>query len=127
MLSKTKRPYDPAALPAEKRLRANVQDLFANNLLSGKRIQELVNDAAGAGASSMGSLTRKDDKNATRHLRSKFLKRNQWPDIYRARIRGKDKNTGRGYTTLSLLLAARVLGSLATPGHCPLHISDAHD
>ena len=81
MLSKTKRPYDPAALPAEKRLRANVQDLFANNLLSGTRIQELINDAAGAGASSMGSLIRDDDKKATRHQRSKFLKKNQWPEL----------------------------------------------
>lgn len=91
MLSKTKRPYDPEALPPDKRLRANVQDLFANNLLSGKRLQELINDAAGAGASSMGCLSRKDDKNATRHLRSKFLKRNQWPDVYWARVRVKDK------------------------------------
>ena len=54
MLPKTKRPYDPEALPPDKRLRANVQDLFANNLLSGKRLQELINDAPGAGASSMG-------------------------------------------------------------------------
>ena len=91
MLSKTKRPYDPEALPPDKRLRANVQDLFANSLLSSKRLQELINDAAGAGASSMGCLSRKDDKNATRHLRSKFLKRNQWPDVYWARIRVKDK------------------------------------
>jgi hypothetical protein len=104
MLSKTKRPYDPAALPAEKRLRANVQDLFANNLLSGKRIQELINDAACAGASSMGSLTRKDDKYATRHLRSKFLKRNQWPDLYWARIRVKNKKTQAEDTQLCAFL-----------------------
>ena len=33
MLSKNKRPYDPEALSANKRLKANVQDIVANTLL----------------------------------------------------------------------------------------------
>jgi hypothetical protein len=126
MLSKTKRPYDPAALPAEKRLRANVQDLFANNLLSGTRIQELINDAAGAGASSMDSLTRKEGKNATRHLRSKFLKRNQWPNLYWARIRVKDKATQAEVTqSCAFLLPHELLDVLHRLGdRSMLHATD---
>ena len=129
MLSKTKRPYDPEALPPDKRLRANVQDLFANSLLSGKRLQELINDAAGAGASSMGCLSRKDDKNATRHLRPKFLKRNQRPDVYWARIRVKDKKTQAEDTQLcACLLPHELLEVLHRLGdRRVLHATDGLD
>ena len=53
MLSKTKRPYDPAELPAATRFRRNCQDLYADNQLSASRLQELMDDAHDAGVSGL--------------------------------------------------------------------------
>ena len=52
MLSKHKRPYEAASLTGDKRLSANLRDIFATNQLSGIRAQELINDFADAGAPS---------------------------------------------------------------------------
>ena len=49
MLSKHHRAYDPSETSAAKRLRLNVSDLFQSNAVTGKRTQELINDAAAAG------------------------------------------------------------------------------
>ena len=40
MLSKTARPYDPAALPPQERLRRNITDIYASNELSARRTQD---------------------------------------------------------------------------------------
>ena len=52
MLSKHKRPYEAASLTGDKRLSANLRDIFATNQLSGIRAQELINDIADAGVTS---------------------------------------------------------------------------
>lgn len=93
MLSKTKRPYDAESLPPGKRLRANVQDLFASNTLSGRRIQEIINDAHDAGAVAMAPLHGRVDTNSARFLRRAFLRRNQWPGLYWARLRVRGKTS----------------------------------
>ena len=49
MLSKHHRAYVPSETSAAKRLRLNVSDLFASNTVTGKRSQELINDAAATG------------------------------------------------------------------------------
>ena len=49
MLSKHQRAYNPSETSAAKRLRLNVSDLFQSNTVTGKRTQELLNDAAVAG------------------------------------------------------------------------------
>ena len=95
MHSKNARPYDPAALPPQQRLRANVQDLFAGNQLSGKRAQELINDIAAAGNEQFEHLAGRLNGNSARKLRTAFLKRNQWPDLYWAEIRVLNLKNGR--------------------------------
>ena len=46
MLAKNKRPYDPTVLPPAQRLRRNIQDIVADNLLSNARSNELLRDVA---------------------------------------------------------------------------------
>lgn len=87
MLSRHQRSYDAAVVPAGQRLRENLQDLYASNLVPGNRVQELVNDGDAAGAGHLRDLTGPLGKNAARHLRSKFLKNSQWPSRYTAKIR----------------------------------------
>ena len=93
MISKNKRAYDADRLEPQTRLRANVQDLFAGNQLTGKRTQELINDIAAAGNDALGSLRGPVSNHTARNLRRSFLKRNQWPQIYWAQIRVKSLKT----------------------------------
>ena len=115
MLSKSKRPYDAATLPADKKLKSNVQDLFANNQISGQRAQELINDIVGAGAKGLercvGNASR---QNAARNLRRNFLKRCQWPDLYWAPVRVQNKKTHEEETqSIAFLLPHEILEVLA--------------
>ena len=89
MLSKKERPYQAAALPPGKRFKHNVQDLFASNMVSGARAQELLQDAEAAGAELPWSLTKgsKHTKNATRDLGRRLLKKSLWPPPYQAKVR----------------------------------------
>ena len=93
MLSKSKRPYDASEMSPGKRLRANVVDLYANNVLAASRCQELINDASGAGASGLGDLRRQRSQNTSRFLRKAFEKRSQWPKDYWAQVRVKKPKT----------------------------------
>jgi hypothetical protein len=106
MLAKNKRPYDPDALPDGKRLRENLKDIFANNLLAAGRVQEVIDDIADCDVPAMHSLRSSSmrgdaksrrvmqSKNASRNLTRKLLKGNQWPPLYHADIRVKDLKTG---------------------------------
>ena len=88
MLSKLSRPYNADEFPQAKSLRANLVDLFASNVVSGHRAQELFADAHAAGAANIGALSRRSHKkHACRDLSRKLLKLSAWPDLYMAKIR----------------------------------------
>ncbi len=87
MISKNKRPYDASELHPPRRLRANVLDIYSNNLISGRRAQELINDLTEAGASGLESLKQPVGANTMRFLRRSLDKRNLWPKNYMAQIR----------------------------------------
>ena len=87
MLSKNKRPYERDALRPAQRLRANVQDLFAANQVSGTRVQELINDIADASNETFEHLRGPLGGHSARNLRRSFLKRCQWPHLYWSQIR----------------------------------------
>lgn len=100
MLSKSRRPYDPAKLPVGQRLKRNIGDLFAGNELSGNRTQELIDDCDAAGASGLKKLrSRRGPRNSkkishcARNLTRRLLKSSQWPDLYEAPIRVIDIKT----------------------------------
>ena len=87
MLSKNKRPYDASELHPPRRLRANVLDIYSNNLISGRRAQELINDLTEAGASGLESLKQPVGGNTMRFLRRSLDKRNLWAKNYMAQVR----------------------------------------
>ena len=95
MLSKNKRPYDVDGLPPRKRLLHNVRDIWANNLLPSSSVQELLNDAADAGASGCRSTrSPATGNNTARNLRRAYLKRNQLPSLYLGSVRAKHPKSG---------------------------------
>ena len=88
MLSENKRPYDVDDLPRRKRCLHNVRDIWANSMLPSSRVQELLNDAADAGASGCRSMKRPaTGNNIARNLRRAYLKRNQWSSLYLGSVR----------------------------------------
>ena len=88
MFSKLSRPYNVEELPPSKRLRSNLIDLFASNIVSGHRSQELLADAHTAGAAHLRDLSKRSHrKQANRDLSRKLLKFSAWPDTYLATIR----------------------------------------
>ena len=87
MLHKTSRPYNANELQPGMRLAANIIDLYADNVVSGTRSAELLNDAARAGVSPARPLQTKTGSNQARSLRRKLLKKNKWPEPYMALVR----------------------------------------
>lgn len=98
MLSKNKRPYDADELPAERRLRRNIVDLFGRNQLSGSRTSDLLRDAALAGAPGCSELvsaaSSSDLPHGARTLCRRLLKWSLWPDVYIAEISVMDFRAG---------------------------------
>ena len=90
MLSKHHRAYDPSETPAANRLRLNVSDLFQSNTVTGKRAQELINDAAAAGVDDCRNLAKEKDSNTARHLRRNMMKTSQWPKFYEVEVTCKN-------------------------------------
>ena len=115
MLAKTKRPYNPAELPAASRFRRNCQDMYADNLVSSSRLQELLDDAHDAGVDGLRDIRSNASSswaryNSHKRLRRKFLKRTQWPDLYWARIRTLNVKTGNEqYQWVAFLLPHELL------------------
>lgn len=82
-------------LPAAKRFRRNVGDLFLGNQVSGQRTMSLLEDAVAAGTKNIGDLLgntssssainaqeKWKDKNAGRDLKRRLLKKSLWPRSY---------------------------------------------
>ncbi len=97
MMGKRRLNYDPAMLAEEpgKKLRANVEDLFARNTLPGTRTQTLVNDMADCGIPEFQGMKKRHTKDAARNLRRTFLSNCLWPKGYWAEVRVKNKRTGK--------------------------------
>ena len=102
MMGKNQKTYDPNKLDAKERHRANVIDLFSNNLLSGKRCQELIDDAYEAGnpnfrnVSSASARQSKKPRSAgheARDLKQRVLRSSQWPGVYWCEVRVVHKRT----------------------------------
>lgn len=92
MISKNKRPYDPADLAPNQRLRLNLANLYSRNELSGSSIGELARDINGVAPAELRDLARPAARpdNQTRSLRAKFLKRSMWMPDYIATLRTWD-------------------------------------
>ena len=95
MQSKNKRPYDPEQLPPSQRLRSNVVDLAASNVVSSARLMEMMTDINRVAPAEFSDATRAATTNPARKLRHVFMKRNQWPHLYWAQIRCRDVKSGQ--------------------------------
>lgn len=116
MLSKTARAVDPASLPAAKRLRHNIQDAVAGNILPASRGVEMLQDAAAAGSSDCAWHQRPGTtaKNAARDIRRFMLRTNTWPGDYIAQVRVRSPQTQLvEQQDVHLLLPHEVLGRLS--------------
>ena len=117
MLNNKKRPYDETQVPPGKRLRANLQDLLASNVVSGQRAQSMINDAAASGASGLDDLVGKVTKYSARSLRRSMLRWNQWPSLYWAQVHVKDpRSQEEGLEWLAFLLPHEYIGLLCKLG-----------
>ena len=126
MLSKHKRPYHPQALPPDKRLRANLGDVFSSNQLSASRTQELINDCAAAGVTTFCSL-RPLGTNISRNLKRIFLKGCQWPSVYWAQIRVWNTKASREeWQWMDFLLPHEYTAALTKYGDLDILRSDLH-
>ena len=96
MFHKREKEYRSADVPPEKRLKANIGDLFLANQISGQRAQELFEDANAAGLTQAKELCKGlgsdyavklgRNPNAARDLSRRLLKRCLWPPVYFASI-----------------------------------------
>ena len=95
MLSKRAKGYDPSEVPAHKRLRKNLADTFLSNEISGRKAQELFNDAQAAGAADVQDLAGRSAvaPNAGRNLKRKLVRYTKWPKIYTGEVRMLDPKT----------------------------------
>ena len=119
MQSKRARCYDAEALPAEKRLRLNIGDLFARNEISGRRALELMMDAEAAGALGLQDVHRTKaalakTTNAARFVRNMFTKYSAWPKEYRAdvRVRRQRGMLGTSWAPMSFWLPHELMRQL---------------
>ena len=112
---------DLSALPAEKRLRSNIADLFLTNDISGCRAKSIYDDAKAAGVVNLTGLTsssssniRSAQGNANRDLTKKLLKNQGWCQPYYAYIRVWDRKSQKEVRKwVPFLLPHEILFSLA--------------
>jgi hypothetical protein len=88
MISKHAKGYENEDLPASKRLRHNLADLYLSNEISALRASTLISDAAAAHASNVADLVSdgRNKKNLARDLTRKLMKGSHWPKPYLALI-----------------------------------------
>ena len=116
---------EDAAAPAGKRLRDNLTDLFNSGAVGGERAQSLLEDA-GAFAREVGRPDMQDlrahrstgsSRNIARDLRTRLLRRSQWPPMYVQEMRFWDPKQKRLVSKkVALLLPHEVVGKLAQAG-----------
>ena len=113
MQSKHERAYVPEETSAAKRLRLNVTDLFASNTVTGKRTQELLNDAAAGGVNDCTSWRKGITSNTARDLRRKMLKNSAWPTFYEFKVTSTNPRTNKTKKCLvKVMLPSEVLSGM---------------
>eukprot|EP00974_Lingulodinium_polyedra_P015191 1470542-Lingulodinium_polyedra.AAC.1 len=120
MFSKKDRPSRDG-LPPDKRLKQGLVDLFASNVISGPKAQELLADSAASGAQACKDLAPSASSAAHGHsardLKRKILRHNLWPSLYKADIPVWDQKQNRlAVSSMSFLLPHEVVHVLAHLG-----------
>ena len=114
MLSNRVRCYSEEDLAPDKRLRANLVDLFTANEISAPRAASLMADAAAAGAPGFSKLRRLgSDKHKRRNLSRRLVKGSGWPKEYIAQVQVHyPKSKTSKSAKLPMLLPHEVIAAL---------------
>ena len=94
MFAKSRLPRIAHGEAAHAALQADVEDLYAENLISANRCQTLLKKAYKAGVNEFKKVAKPSfHKNAARSLVRRRLKNTKWPDKYWAEVRVWDKKS----------------------------------
>mgnify|MGYP007018355561 CR=1 FL=1 len=116
MFGKRERAWEENALPAARRFRANVADLFLSNDVSANRAQSLFADGQASGARNVQDLAAAGQggrlgRNLCRDLKRKLLKGSAWPKPYVAQVpTWNPKKEVKELREVSLLLPHEIIG-----------------
>ena len=119
MHGKRQLPYDVDQIPAARRLRENIADLFLRNEVSGQRASSLCQDGQAAGAQHLDDLVgrrpgRGSARNAHRDMLARLGRRSKWPKLYTAAVRiWNPKTQMQEVQNVSFLLPHEMLGAIA--------------
>jgi hypothetical protein len=99
MFSRNSQPASSSNCPPEQLFQEDVEDLYAENLVSGQRVAKLLDKASKAGIKSINPKIRKvTGKNQARDLRRNTLKWSKWPDYYWFNCRLRDRRTNTEFS-----------------------------
>ena len=121
MQSKRALGKDLEELPAEKRFRSNLADVFLSGSVTARRSQTLFSDAQLAGTQHVEDLAKvrggSESSNTHRDLMRKLLKGSLWPKPYEAPIRCFDPKTQKDTIQwLPFMLPSELLAQLVKHG-----------
>lgn len=128
MISKHTRPYDEQKLTASNRLAANIEDLFAENVISGSRCQNILNQVVDAGVPNLAGKKRTGSfKNAARALKRNKLSKTFWPDLYEFQGPVWSRRLNKAVTeTLAIWLPLELLEMIWELGFSDVILSTDH-
>ena len=99
MFSRNRQPSSSSHAPAWQVFQEDIEDLYAENLVSGQRIAKVLDKAAKAGIAEISPKLRKTTgKNQARAITKGKLKWSKWPDYYWFPCRLRDRRTNTTYT-----------------------------
>ena len=99
MFSRNSQPASSSNCPPEQEFQEDVEDLYAENLVSGQRVAKLLDKASTAGIKNINPKIRKiTGKNQARDVRRNALKWSKWPDYYWFNCRLRDRRTNTEFS-----------------------------
>ena len=101
MFSRNSQPASSSNAPPEQVFQEDVEDLLAENLVSGQRIAKLLDKASKAGIKNITPKIRRTvGKNQARDIRRNKLKWSKWPDYYWFNCRLRERRTDKEFSAL---------------------------
>ena len=114
MFSRSTQPASSSNVPPEVEFQNDIEDMFAENLVSAQRIATVFDKATKAGIPGISKKVRKrTGKNQARDLTRHILKNTKWPDYYYFDCRVRDRKTDKEYVTeIPIHLPTEILEAL---------------
>ena len=128
MFSRNSQPSSSSAAPPWQAFQEDVEDLYAENLVSAQRISKVLDKATKAGISQINPKVRRTiGKNQARDVTRFKIKWSKWPDYYWFSCRLLDRKTQKEYTTdIPVNLPLEILEVLWDLGDAEVLLSEAN-